>query len=123
LEADFVSKPLPRRERDGAEYDPVFFHSRREAIVIFCVWLTGLIWAVPFCYLNGYVHDVDPQTFPMIWGIPRWLFWGIFVPWIVADIFTTWFCFRFMADDDLGGARPGGEEAVEARGADEEADS
>lgn len=87
---------------DRDEFDPVFLHSRREAIVIFCAWLAGLLWAVPFCYVFGYVKDLDPDRFSTTWGIPTWLFWGILVPWIVADIFTTWFCFWYMKDDDLG---------------------
>ena len=48
-------------EPDRDEYDPVFVNSRREAIIIFFVWFVGLIWAVPFCYLNGYVDDFDPE--------------------------------------------------------------
>jgi hypothetical protein len=91
-------------EPHSAEYDPTFLHSRREAVVIFGAWLAGLLWAVPFCYFNGYAENIDPESFPTVWGIPRWLFWGIFVPWIVADIFTTWFCFWYMADDDLDAA-------------------
>lgn len=84
------------------EYDPVFIHSRREAIVIFSTWLVALIWAVPYCYFNGY-NVADPENIKTVLGIPAWLFWGIAVPWIVANIFTTWFCFAFMKDDDLGG--------------------
>jgi len=34
--------------------------------------------------------------------MPSWVVWGIAVPWIVADIFTVWFCFFYMKDDDLG---------------------
>ncbi|MCH8830620.1 MAG: hypothetical protein IID45_13670 [Planctomycetes bacterium] len=89
------------------EFDPIFLNSRREAIVIFCLWLTALVWAVPFCYLNGYIDDYDPQTFSTTWGIPTWLFWGILVPWIIADIFTTWFCFCYMKDDDVSAAHEG----------------
>ncbi len=89
------------------EYDPVFLHSRKEAIVIFCAWAITLLWAVPFCYLNGYIDDFDPQSFSMIWGMPTWLFWGIALPWLVADLFTAWFCFCFMADDELGEAHEG----------------
>ena len=87
------------------DYDPVFLHSRREAAVIFCVWLIGMIWAVPFCYFYGYmsnIKDFDPSNISTVLGIPTWLFWGIFVPWLVADVITTWFCFGFMAEDDLG---------------------
>ena len=84
------------------EYDPVFLHSRREAAVIFCVWVTALVWVVPYCYFNAYGRNVDPSSLSMIMGVPTWLFWGIFVPWLAADAFTIWFCFGYMKDDDLG---------------------
>ena len=89
---------------EPVEYDSTFLHARKEALIIFSVWLVGLIWAVPFCYLNGYGSDFDPENFSITLGIPTWLFWGIAVPWVVADIFTTWFCFCYMKDDDLGEA-------------------
>ena len=95
------STPLSS-ETDRVKYDPVFLHSRREAILIFAVWVVALFWAVLFCYFNGYAKEVDPESLRTIWGIPSWVFWGIFVPWVVADIFTIWFCFFYMADDDLG---------------------
>jgi hypothetical protein len=43
----------------------------------------------------------------MIMGIPTWLFWGIFMPWLAADAFTIWFCFFYMKDDELGEAHEG----------------
>ncbi len=82
------------------EYDPVFLHSRREAIIIVGVWALGLLWSVPYCYLRGY--NLSPQDIHTIWGIPSWIFWGIGVPWLLADLFTAWFCFSYMAADDLG---------------------
>ncbi len=97
-----MSAPAPTAETGQFEYDPTFLHARKEAIIIFCVWLVGLIWAVPYCYLNGYGSGFDPDNFSTTLGIPTWLFWGIAVPWVVADIFTTWFCFCYMKDDDLG---------------------
>ena len=86
------------------EYDPVFLHARREAIVIFCFWLVALVWSVPYCYFYGYAEEVDAATFSTVMGIPSWLFWGIGLPWLAADVATTWFCFAFMKDDDLGHA-------------------
>ncbi len=82
------------------EYDPVFLHSRREAIIIVGVWALALLWSVPYCYLRGY--NLSPQEIHTIWGIPSWVFWGIGVPWILADLFTAWFCFWYMSADDLG---------------------
>jgi len=107
-------------------YDPVFLNSRREAGVIFCLWLAGFAWVVPFSYMTGYLRDFDPATFTTIWGIPTWLFWGLFVPWLVANIFTTWFCFGFMKDDDLGKVREGAdleEEIAEMHAARQEPDA
>ena len=92
---------------DAPQWSPTFLNARREAIVIFCCWAVGLVWAVPFCYFTGYPEVFDPANFSTMWGIPTWLFWGIGVPWLVADVFTTWFCFCFMKDDDLGGAGEG----------------
>ena len=42
--------PAMTREETGKPggWDPVFLHSRREALVIFAVWLAALAWAVPF---------------------------------------------------------------------------
>ena len=53
---------------DRPAYDPVFLNSRREAGLIFLVWLAGLLWAVPFCYLTGYIDGYDPKTFTTTFG-------------------------------------------------------
>lgn len=95
------------------EYDPVFLNSRREAIVIFFIWFVAMLWAVPVSYIFGYVDVTDPGSFSTTWGIPTWLFWGILVPWIAADIVTTWFCFCYMKDDDIGEANEGANLAEE----------
>ena len=101
-----MSSPASPVESGPVEYDPVFLHSRKEALVIFGLWGVALLWAVPYCYLQGYVQDSggDPEQLAILWGMPRWVVWGIVVPWLVADLFTTWFCFFYMADDDLGEA-------------------
>lgn len=82
--------------------DPVYVHSRREGLVIFAVWATCLVWAVSYCYLNGFAGHVDPDDLVTVYGVPSWVFWGIAVPWLLADVFTAWFCFFYMKDDDLG---------------------
>ncbi len=114
-------------EVDDAVYDPIFLNSRREALVIFSVWAVALVWAVPYCYFNGYSALSDSSSVETVWGIPSWVFWGIFAPWLIADIFTTWFCFCYMADDELGEAHEGADiaediaasTAAEAEGDDE----
>lgn len=34
-------------------------------------------------------------------GIPVWVFWGVVIPWIGANVVTCWFCFGLMQDDSL----------------------
>lgn len=80
--------------------DPVFLHARREAIIIFLVWVVALLWAVPYCYATGY--NIDANQLQLIYGIPGWVFGGIVTPWLLANIFTIVFCLRYITDDDLG---------------------
>jgi len=86
---------------DTPTLDPVFQHSRREAVLIFAIWVCALLWSVPYCYLNGYPTTFDPDTFQTVWGIPAWVFWGIGVPWLIADILTIFMCLFVIKDDDL----------------------
>ena len=97
-----MDSKLSPNEKDRAELDPVFLNSRREAIVIFAIWVLAMLWAVPYCFFNGYYLNLDPENLRTIWGIPNWVFWGIVVPWLAADIFTIWFCLFFVSEDDLG---------------------
>ncbi len=100
----------PKRER----LDPVVVHARREAVVILAAFVVCLIWSISVCYLLGYP---GPDGLPSeghgspaaangpvakVLGMPSWVFWGVLVPWIAADVFALWFCFCFMADDPLG---------------------
>ena len=94
-------------------YHPVFLNSRREATFIFFVWVIALCWSVPYCYLNGYGTAVDPDNLKTVLGMPSWVVWGVFGPWILADLFTIAFCFFYMQDDDLGEAHEGADLAEE----------
>lgn len=99
---------------DEFELDPVFLNSRREAVVIFGLWFLCFIWAVPVSYMMGYGQDIVPGNVPTIFGMPTWIFWGIVCPWLVADVVTTWLCFRFIKNDDLGVAPEELAESTEA---------
>lgn len=85
--------------------DPVLKNSSREAIVIMLIWLGAAIFTCLYCYFNGYIrpgHDLGAQDLRPIWGIPRWFFWGVVVPWLVCGVISVAFAAFFMADDDLG---------------------
>jgi len=107
-----TSTSTPGDSSEQFELDPVFIHSRREAFAIVGVWGLCLLWAVPVCYLLGFGRPIDPAAVDTVFGIPTWTFWGIVVPWLAADVITTWFAFRYIQDDDLGIAP---EEADSAR--------
>jgi len=84
--------------------DPVFLHSRREALVIVALWAACLVWPVPYCYLNGYTAPATPEELPIVWGMPAWVFYGIALPWAVAGVASIVMCLWFIQDDDLGQA-------------------
>ena len=75
-------------------------HARREGLVILAVWALCLLWSNLGGYLFGY--RIPARSLHLIWGMPDWVFWFVVLPWAVCLIFSIWFCFAFMADDDLG---------------------
>lgn len=82
------------------DYDPLFIHARREAVFIFLLWVACLLWCVPYCYMNGYVPD--GEEVPLMWGMPKWIVYGILGPWLIADVITILFCIFIFREDDLG---------------------
>ncbi len=91
------SPPTSEQER----LDPVVVHARREAVVILAAFGACLVWSVTSCYLTGYGAPGEAELSTVL-GMPSWVFWGVLVPWLAADVFGFWFCFFYMADDPLG---------------------
>ncbi len=75
-------------------------HARREALLIMIVWGVCLAWSTGAGYFLGYCRRAEDVG--LILGMPDWVFWSVVFPWGLCLVFSTWFCFRFMADDDLG---------------------
>ena len=101
---------MRHRDPDCDYLDPTFRSTRREAAVIFAVWVAALLWTVPFCYLAGYGDSAWTGT---VAGIPRWVLWGVAAPWAAASLFALWFSLRVMGDDDLGEGGAGEEGSPE----------
>jgi hypothetical protein len=83
----------------------VLVNARREARCIALLWLAATTYCCTYCYFFGYrtaTHPLGVADIQPIFGIPSWVVWGIFAPWIVCALFTFWFAGRYMADDDLG---------------------
>ena len=93
--------PVEAEPDDQLELDPIFVSSRREAGWILLMWVACFIWTLTACGLSGYPTNVDPETFPTLFGIPRWVAIGIALPWMVSNVVTIWFCLRVMKDGDL----------------------
>jgi hypothetical protein len=75
-------------------------HARREGLLIMALWAACLLWSTASGYWLGYCRD--PQEIGVILGIPDWICWSVILPWILCLAFSVWFCFIYMADDDLG---------------------
>ena len=90
--------------------DPLFINARRELVVSVLVFVVFGVWVIGVSWLLG--RPEEAETIGSILGIPTWAFWGVAVPWVLANVFIFWFCFRFMADDDLVSVE--GEEADES---------
>ena len=98
-----MKQPLPPPGREQR----LLRNARREGLIILIVWAIALAWSVGGGYVLGYRRD--PAAITTILGVPDWIFWCVVVPWGVCGLFVTWFCFGFMADDDLGRDQDEGE--------------
>jgi hypothetical protein len=90
-----MSAPSPPPEKEQR----LLRNARKEGLVIMTLWALCLFWSVGSAYLMGY-NVTGPV--PLILGMPGWVFWSVLLPWGICLLFSTWFCFCFMAIDDLG---------------------
>lgn len=75
-------------------------HARREGLVLMVVWALALCWSTAYAFATGYRRT--PADMSLVLGMPEWVFWSVVVPWALCLAFSVWFCFFYMADDDLG---------------------
>jgi len=110
---------------EDLEEDPVYIHTRREAIFILGLWACCFLYTITYCYLTGYLshethrHPTGPAvgaalgdleswnrnleslSTPLGLGIPDWVFYGIVIPWALCALITFWFCLFYYVEDDL----------------------
>ena len=72
--------------------------SRRELWLILMALLGCAIWVISYCSVNGY--NLSPEEVWTVLGFPDWVFRGVVLPWMIANIFTFWFCLRFLKNDE-----------------------
>jgi len=80
--------------------DPILRNSRREALVVLCIWVIACAYTVGYCYAFGYHRE--PGSLKFVAGLPDWVFWGILVPWTTCSLLSFWVSNYLIADDDLG---------------------
>jgi len=80
--------------------DPVLTSARREAILVFAIWLAACIYSISVCYRLGYGRDVSTLTY--ILGFPDWIFWGVVMPWTICTVLSFVLSQFVIRDDDLG---------------------
>lgn len=66
-------------------------YARREAVVAVLIWIAALLTTVGISYALGYGERAPESLF----GIPRWVVLGIFMPWIVFFLIHVWFSLYF----------------------------
>lgn len=62
-------------------------------------WLVFMVWTGIACSL-GWKHE-SGEEIATILGMPRWVFFGVILPWLAACGFTGWFSMCYMKDTDL----------------------
>ena len=72
-----------RNRRLGAS----FRQTSRETVVILVAWLAFLSWTGLVCGLAGRLEA--GKTVETLYGMPRWAFFGVVLPWIAACGYGT----------------------------------
>jgi len=78
-----------------------FRQSRKELWVMLGAWVVFFAWTVGYCSQNAFA-DPNGEEARILFGIPRWVLFGIALPWLVANGFIIWFAACFMKDTPLG---------------------
>lgn len=74
---------------------------RRESMVALTLWSIGLAWTLVAVFGWGYV-PVEARSAPpsLVWGMPAWVFWGLFVHWLLQIVAVWWFALCVLKDDE-----------------------
>ncbi len=91
---------MTQPDNSKPQLDPLYVSSLRELKWILIAWCVNFAWVIGVCALLGY-GDGDTKQVTTILGMPSWVFWGVFLPWIVVTLFIAWFALRVMKDHPL----------------------
>ena len=74
--------------------------SKREMHVMICVWVVVGLWVLGYNSQAAYAAESEVPL-RMLFGMPRWVVFGWLIPLGMANVFTIWFCLRFMKDEPM----------------------
>lgn len=73
----------------------------KEARLAAAVFLVALLYCIAVIAALGYPAPGERPPEPaLVWGIPQWVVWGLFIPWLVLMGTTWWFALFFLRDDE-----------------------
>ncbi len=55
-----------------------------------------MAWTIGYCGIFAYGSD----EIQLLWGVPRWVIFGIALPWIAATVYSLWFSLVYMREDN-----------------------
>ncbi|QVL34553.1 hypothetical protein KIH39_11790 [Telmatocola sphagniphila] len=79
-----------------------FRNSRREACFVLAVWLAALLWTLIYCSQHAYQSQPILSRSELIFGVPKWVFWGIAAPALACSGITLLYGLFGIQDDFLG---------------------
>lgn len=78
-----------------------FGQSLREFWVIVTAWIGFALWTTLAGSLLAFQRPDEGAPIATTFGMPRWVFFTVLLPWIAGNVFIFWFAVRFMQDTDL----------------------
>lgn len=92
------------RDRDVDYFATQARHVRqcaREGWMAVGIWCVGFVWCVTVVALRGYIPSADrPEEPALLLGMPSWVVWGVFVPWLAQIAAAWWFAICWLKDDE-----------------------
>ena len=63
-------------------------------------WVVFAAWTLTYNGLFG--KGEEGTAVEIVFGMPKWVIFGIAIPWVLAISVTIWFALCFMKDTPLG---------------------
>ncbi|KUK14332.1 MAG: YhdT family protein [Synergistetes bacterium] len=92
-------------ERERFKEDPRYAQTRKEAIVVFVLLLSNIVWWFVSAYGLG---SKPPQEYSYVMGFPAWFFWSCIASFVVFSLLVAILVPIFFKDIPLDPENKGG---------------